>query len=81
MRAKPLMFRLPFKVYGAVIILKNSLKSKKKRKKKFSRKFEIFLNKNHPPTRHIMYKRINFAPFNNPIMANKLLLTNLERFL
>ena len=47
-------------------------------KKKF--KFEIFY-KNHLPTRHIKYKGIDFAPCNKPIMANRLLLTNLERFL
>ena len=46
----------------------------------FFLKFEIFYE-NHPPTRHIKYKRINFAPCNRSIMANKLLLTNLERFL
>ena len=40
-----------------------------------------FLNENHPHTRHIKYKRTDFAPCNKPIMANKLLLTNLERFL
>ena len=47
--------------------------------KKKNLKFEIFLNKNHHPTRHIKYKRIGFAPCNKPIMANRLLLTNLER--
>ena len=36
---------------------------------------------NHPPTRHIKHKRIEFAPFNKSIMANELLSTNLERFL
>ena len=41
-------------------------------------KFEIFLMKN---TRHIKYKRIDFAPCNKSIMANKLLLTDLEQFL
>ena len=46
----------------------------------FSPKFEIFYE-NHPPTRHTKYKRRDFAPCNKPIMANKLLLTNLERFL
>ena len=49
-------------------------------KKKNFLKFKIF-NENHPPTRHLKYKRIDFAPCNKPIMANKLLLTNLERFL
>ena len=38
-----------------------------------------------PPTRHIKYKRINFAikfaPCNKSIMAIKLLSTNLEQFL
>ena len=43
-------------------------------------KFEIFFE-NHPPTRHIQYKRIDFAPCNKSIMANKLLPTNLQRFL
>ena len=43
-------------------------------------KFEIFYE-NHPPTRLIKYKRIDFAPCNKSIMANKLLSTNLERFL
>ena len=33
------------------------------------------------PTRHINYKRIEFAPCNKSFMANKLLSTNLERFL
>ena len=49
-------------------------------KKKIS-KIWNFLNENHPPTRHLKYKRIDFAPCNKPIMANKLLLSNLERFL
>ena len=43
-------------------------------------KFEFFYE-NHHPTRHIKYNRIDFTPCNKPIMANKLLLTNLERFL
>ena len=43
-------------------------------------KFEIFYE-NHPPTRHIKYKRIDFAPCNKSTMANKALSTNLERFL
>ena len=43
-------------------------------------KFEIFYE-NHPPTRHIKYKRIDFAPGKKSIMANKLLPTNLEPFL
>ena len=46
----------------------------------FFLKFEIFYE-NHPPTRHTKYKGIDFAPCKQPIMANKLLLTNLERFL
>ena len=33
------------------------------------------------PTRHIKYKRIDFAHCNKSIMANKLLSTNLEQFL
>ena len=46
----------------------------------FFPKFEIFFMKSSP-TRHIKYKRIDLAPYNKPILANKLLLTNLERFL
>ena len=49
-------------------------------KKFFFLKCEIFYE-NHPPTRHIKYKRIDFAPCNKTIMANKLRLTILERFL
>ena len=30
----------------------------------FFLKFEVFFNENHPPTRHIKYKRIDFAPYN-----------------
>ena len=45
----------------------------------FFLKFEIF-HENHPPTRHIKYKTIDFAPCNKSIMENKLLSTNLERF-
>ena len=37
-------------------------------------KFDLF-NENHPPTRHIKYKRIDFAPCNKSIMAKKLLST------
>ena len=43
-------------------------------------KFEFF-DKNYPRTRHIKYKRTDFAPFNFSILANKLLSTNLEQFL
>ena len=46
----------------------------------FLKKFETFFESHHP-TRHIKYKKIDLAPCNKPIMANKLLLTNLERFL
>ena len=45
----------------------------------FYLKFEI-LYENHPPTRHLKYKRIKFAPCNKSIMAKRLLSTNLERF-
>ena len=45
----------------------------------FKLKIEIFYE-NHPLTRHIKYKRIDFAPCNKSIMANKLLATNLEQF-
>ena len=44
-------------------------------------KFEIFFREKHHPTRHIKYKVMNFASSNTSIMANKLLPTNLERFL
>ena len=43
-------------------------------------KFEIFYE-NHPPTRHLKYKKIDFVPCNKSIMANKLRSTNLERFI
>ena len=46
----------------------------------FFLKIEIFFE-NHPPTRHIKYKRIDFAPCNRSIITNELLSTNLERFL
>ena len=36
---------------------------------------------NNPPTCHIKNKKIDFVPCNKPIMANKLITTNLERFL
>ena len=48
-------------------------------KKKLFLKFKIFYE-NHPPTLHIKYKKIDFAPCNKSIMENKLPLTNLERF-
>ena len=48
-------------------------------KKKFL-KFEI-VYENHPPTRHIKYKKIDFVPCNKSFMANKLRSTNLERFI
>ena len=38
----------------------------------FFSKFEIFLNENHHPTRHIKYKKIDFAPIITSIMAYKL---------
>ena len=43
-------------------------------------KFEIF-DDNHPLTGHIKYKKIDFVPCNQSIMANKLRSTNLERFI
>ena len=46
----------------------------------FLLKFEIFCE-NHPPTRHMKYKRIDFVPCNKSIIANKLRSTNLEPFL
>ena len=53
----------------------------KQNEKIFFLKFEIFLNENHPSTRHIKYKRIDLAPCNKSIMANKIFSTKLERFL
>ena len=50
------------------------------KKNKFSKIWKFFFE-NHPPTRHIKYKTIDFAPCNKSIMANKLLTTNLEQFL
>ena len=44
------------------------------------KKIEIFCE-NHQPTRHIKYKKIEFVSSNKLIMANKLISTNLERFL
>ena len=46
----------------------------------FFLKLEIFYE-SHPPTRHIKYKSIDFAHINQPIIANKLPSTNLERIL
>ena len=43
-------------------------------------KFEFFFE-NHPPTRHIKYKRIDFTPCNKSIMANELRSTNLNDLL
>ena len=48
--------------------------------KTFSLKFETFYE-NHPLTRHVKYKKIDFAPCNKSIMANKFRSTNLERFI
>ena len=58
-----------------VILCKKQNEMKKK-----NLKFEI-LYKNHSPTCHLKYKRIDFAPCNKPFMANRLLSTKLERFL
>ena len=52
---------------------------KENKMKFFFLKFEIFYE-NHPPTRHLKYKWIEFAHFNKSIMAIKLLSTNFERF-
>ena len=51
----------------------------KKMKKKIS-KIWIFLKEISPPTRHIKFKRIDFAHCNKIIIANKLFSTNVERF-
>ena len=47
----------------------------------FFLKFEKKFYENHLPTRHMKYKRTDFAPCNKSIMANKLLSTHLERIL
>ena len=39
--------------------------------KNFFLKFETFYE-NHPPTRQLKYKKINFVPCNKSIMAKKL---------
>ena len=44
----------------------------------FFSKIQTLFYENHPPTRHIKYKAIDFAPCNNSIMTNKLRSTNLE---
>ena len=70
------MFRMRLlRFYGAVITFKklNVIK-----KKDFF-KFEYFYE-NYHPKRHIKYKKIDLAPCNKSIMANKLLSSNLERF-
>ena len=46
----------------------------------FFLKFDTFYE-NHPPTRHLKYKKIDFVPCNKSIMANELRSTNLERFI
>ena len=73
-RARPWIIRLPFKVFGAVILWKNKCKKK-----------NIFLlwhfcNNLHPK-RFIKIKVITFAHSKNFFMANKFPSTNLERFL
>ena len=40
-----------------------------------------FFCKNHHPTSHIEYKRIDVVPCSKSIMTNKLISTNLERVL
>ena len=45
----------------------------------FVLKFETFCE-NHPPTRHIKYKRIDFASFNISIKANKIPSNNWNDF-
>ena len=47
--------------------------------KNFFLKYEIF-RKNHPPTRHLKYKVIDFTPSNKSITTNKLHSSNVERF-
>ena len=47
------------------------LNEMKQNEKKIFLKFEIFYE-NHPPTRHIKYKRIDLAPCNKSNMASKL---------
>ena len=49
--------------------------------KKYKKKFLETCYENHPPTRHIKNKKMDFAPCKKSIIANKLLSTNLEPFL
>ena len=73
-RAKPWMSWLPFKVYGAVIICKIKCNE---RKYIYIYIFKIWVFwENQPPTRHIKYKVIDFAPSNKSIIAKKLPTTN-----
>ena len=67
------MFRLPFKFLWSSNNIKNLNVIK------FEKKIVIFYE-NHPPTRHLKYKKIDLAPFNQSIMANKLLLTLLGHY-
>ena len=67
------MFRLLFKVYGAV-------PTRKKINVNFFFNFESFCE-NHPLTRHIKNKLIDFAPSIKSFMANQLPSNILERFL
>ena len=79
--AKPWMFRLPFKVYGAEKKREKKLNVKKMKRKTIKKKIEIFFCEKHHPTRHLKYKVINFAPSNKSVEASKLPSTNLERLL
>ena len=55
------------------------LKYEKKMKTIFSNL--KFFCENHHPKRHIKYKVVDFTLINKSIMANKVPITNLERFL
>ena len=54
---------------------------RKKHEKKTNKNEFVFFCENYPPTRHIKYKVITFAPSNKSIIANKLPSTNLKLFL
>ena len=69
------MFRLPFKVYGAVITKKlNEIK-----RNEFFLQILDFLLKSSPHV-HIKFKVIDFFPVIISIMANNIPSTNLELF-
>ena len=76
-KAKPWMFRRPFKVLWSSNNIKKLMVLKQN---DFFSKIWNFVWKSSA-TNHIKYQRIDFAPCNKSIMENKLLSTNLDWFL